>query len=81
MKIKDDFHHLIDSIEDEQLLQRYYQLIQKINDDQNGHLWNSLNEDEKKELMIAYEESFDSNNLVSHEKVKLQHEKWDTSLR
>jgi hypothetical protein len=81
MKIKDDFHHLIDSIEDEQLLQRYYQLIQKINDNQNGHLWNSLNEDEKKELMIAYEESFDSNNLVSHEKVKLQHEKWDTSLR
>jgi hypothetical protein len=81
MKIKDDFHHLIDSIEDEQLLQRYYQLIQTINDDQNGHLWNSLNEDEKRELMIAYKESFDSNNLLSHEQVKVQHEKWDTSLR
>jgi len=76
MKIKDDFHHLIDSIEDEQLLQRYYQLIQTINDDQNGHLWNSLNEDEKEELMTAYKESFDSNNLLSHEQVKLQHEKW-----
>jgi hypothetical protein len=76
MKIKDDFHHLIDSIEDEQLLQRYYQLIQKINDDQNGHLWNSLSEDEKEELLIAYKESFDSNNLLSHEQVKLQHEKW-----
>lgn len=76
MKIKDDFHHLIDSIEDERLLQRYYQLIQTINDDQNGHLWNSLNEDERKELMIAYKESFDSDNLLSHEQVKLQHEKW-----
>jgi hypothetical protein len=76
MKIKDDFHHLIDSIEDEQLLQRYYRLIQTINDDQNGHLWNSLNEDEKEELMTAYKESFDSNNLVSHEQVKLQHERW-----
>ena len=76
MKIKDDFHHLIDSIEDEQLLQRYYQLIQTINDDQNGHLWNSLNEDEKEELMVAYKESFDSDNLLGHEKVKLQHEKW-----
>ena len=76
MKIKDDFHHLIDSIEDEQLLQRYYQLIQTINDNQNGHLWNSLDEDEKKELLIAYKESFDSSNLLSHEQVKLQHEKW-----
>ena len=76
MKIKDDFHQLIDSIEDEQLLQRYYQLIQKINDDQSGHLWNSLNEDEKEELMMAYRESFDKNNLLTHEQVKLQHEKW-----
>lgn len=75
MKIKDDFHHLIDSIEDEQLLKSYYQLI-KINYDQNGHLWNNLNEDEKNELLMAYEESFDGNNLLSHEQVKLQHEKW-----
>jgi hypothetical protein len=75
MKIKDDFHHLIDSIEDEQLLKSYYQLI-KINYDQNGHLWNDLNQDEKNELLMAYEESFDGNNLLSHEQVKLQHEKW-----
>ncbi|MFI5138194.1 MAG: hypothetical protein ACHQIM_10230 [Sphingobacteriales bacterium] len=48
MKIKDEFHHLIVSIEGEQLLQRCYQLIKKINTDQNGHLWNNLNEDQKK---------------------------------
>jgi hypothetical protein len=76
MKIKDDFHHLIDSIEDEQVLQHYYQLIQKINDDQNGHLWNTLSEDQKEELLLAYDESFDSSNLISHEQVKQQHEKW-----
>ena len=75
MKIKDDFHHLIDSIEDEQFLKSYYQLI-KINYDQNGNLWNNLNEEEKKELLIAYEVSFDINNLLSHEQVKLQHAKW-----
>jgi hypothetical protein len=37
---------------------------------------NSLSEDEKEELMMAYKESFDSNNLLSHEQVTLQHEKW-----
>lgn len=76
MKIKDDFHHLIDSIEDEQLLQRYYQLIQKINDDKNGQLWNGLNDEEKNDILVAYEESFDSDNLVSHDQIKKQHEKW-----
>ena len=76
MKIKDDFHQLIDSIEDEELLQRCYQLIQKINTDQNGNLWHGLTEDEKKKLLIAYEESFDDDNLLSHDEVKLQHEKW-----
>jgi hypothetical protein len=76
MKIKDDFHHLIDSIEDEQLLKSCYELIQKISHDGNGHLWNDLSEVEKRELLIAYEESFDTNNLLSHEQVKKQHEKW-----
>jgi len=76
MKIKDDFHHLIDSIEDEQLLQHYYQLIQKFNGDQNGALWINLSEREKEELLTAYDESFDKNNLISHEQVKQQHAKW-----
>jgi len=75
MNIKDDFHHLIDSIEDEELLLRCYQLMQKINDGQNGHLWNDLSEVEKKELLLAYEESFDEDNLLTHEEVKLQHGK------
>ncbi|MDB5031144.1 hypothetical protein [Mucilaginibacter sp.] len=75
MKIKDDFHHLIDSIEDEQLLKSYYQLIQ-INHSQNGHLWNKLSEDEKGELLVAYDESLDSDNLLSHEQVKHQHKQW-----
>ncbi|GAC1307786.1 MAG: hypothetical protein NVSMB24_20350 [Mucilaginibacter sp.] len=76
MKIKDEFHHLIDSIEDEGLLKSYYQLIQKINHEHNGHLWNDLSEREKQELLVAYEESFNRDNLLSHEQVKLQHEKW-----
>jgi hypothetical protein len=76
MKIKDDFHHLIDTIEDEQLLKGYYQLIQTMNNDSAGTLWNGLNEEEKKELLRAYDESFDEENLLGHEQVKLQQGKW-----
>ena len=76
MNIKEDFHHLIDTIDDEQLLKDYYQLIQRLNADQEGNLWNNLSETEKQELLSAYDESFDKNNLISHEQVKQQHEKW-----
>jgi hypothetical protein len=76
MNIKDNFHHLIDSIHDEELLKACYQLIEKIRHEQNGHLWNSLSEAQQKELLAAYEESFDEQNLLSHDAVKLQHEQW-----
>jgi hypothetical protein len=76
MNIKEDFHHLIDTIDDEQLLKDYYQLIQRLNADQVGNLWSNLSETEKQELLSSYDESFDENNLISHEQVKQQHEKW-----
>jgi len=75
MSIKEDFHHLIDTIEDEQVLNGYYQLI-KSNTGEYGQLWNNLTEEQKAELLIAYDESFDPQNLISHEDVKKQHEKW-----
>lgn len=75
MSIKEDFHHLIDTIEDEQVLNGYYQLI-KSNTGEYGQLWNNLTEEQKAELLIAYDESFDPRNLISHEEVKKQHEKW-----
>jgi len=76
MKIRDDFHQLIDNIEDEQVLQHYSELIRKRNEDEDGNIWNDLSEAKKKDLLVAYDESFNKNNLLSHEQVKLQHEKW-----
>ncbi len=76
MKIKEEFHHLIDSIDDEQLLKGYYELIQNLNSSENSQLWDNLTEEQKEELQIAYEESFDPANLISHEEVKKSHEKW-----
>ena len=34
------------------------------------------NAQQKEELLKAYRESFDGDNLLSHEQIKLQHEKW-----
>lgn len=76
MKTKDEFHRLIDTIEDEEVLKAYLKLIQKLNTNQTGELWNDLTHEEKEELLLSYGESFDSNNLIRHDEVKKQHDKW-----
>ena len=76
MRTKDDFHNLIEKIEDEEVLKGYFKLIQRLNNNQTGELWDSLSPEEKDELLLSYDESFDPNNLISHEEVKKQHDKW-----
>tara|TARA_R110001606_G_scaffold33750_1_gene100404 strand:- start:36 stop:275 length:240 start_codon:yes stop_codon:yes gene_type:complete len=76
MRTKEDFHKLIEKIEDEEVLKGYFKLIQRLNNNQTGELWDGLSPAEKEELLLSYDESFDPNNLVSHEEVKNQHNKW-----
>lgn len=47
-----------------------------MNNELNGSLFDSLNEEEREMLLKSYDESFDESNLLSHEQVKLEHEKW-----
>lgn len=44
--------------------------------DQPDNAFALLTEEQRKELLLAYEESFDENNLIPHELVKKEHEKW-----
>jgi hypothetical protein len=72
-QIKEKFHLLIDRIEDQELVKVYFELIQMLNQNESGKLWNGLTEEEKNELVISFEESNDLNNLISHDIVKKQH--------
>jgi len=76
MRTKDDFHKLIDRIDDEEVLKGYLNLIQRLNKTHSGELWEGLSPDEKEVLMLAYKESFDPAQLLPHEQVKKQHDKW-----
>jgi hypothetical protein len=76
MKTKDNFHKLIDNIQDEEALKAYYELIQRLNKQETGDLWNTLTSKEKEELLLSYDESFYPENLISHSLVKEQHKKW-----
>jgi len=76
MRTKDVIHELIDTIEDEEVLNAYLLLIKTLSNNDTGRLWNSLNEEQKDDVLKSYEESFVSNNLVAHEEIKKQHSKW-----
>ncbi len=76
VRTKEAFHKLIDKIEDEETLKGYFELIQRLNNSQTGRLWDSLSSEEKDELLLSFEESFDPNQLISHEEVQGQHDKW-----
>ncbi len=76
MKTKEEFHLLIDSIEDENLLRAYYELVRMLNLQEEGKLMQSLSADQKSELMRSYEESYDEGQLLNHEEMKRRNSKW-----
>ena len=76
IELKRSFHHLIDSIENENLLIKFYDLMKSRSSVNDGQLWDRLTKEEQEELMCSFEESDDPQNLISHEEMKKKHEKW-----
>ncbi|GLR18255.1 hypothetical protein [Portibacter lacus] len=76
MLVKEKIHKIIEEIEDEQTLNGFLSLITSLRNEQQGQLFKSLTKEQKEELQFSYDESFDSNNLIQHSKVKREHSKW-----
>ena len=76
MSTKEAFHQLIDKIKNEEILKGYFKLIERLNSYNETELWHQLSEYEKEELLLSYEESFDKHNLISHEEIRKQNDKW-----
>lgn len=74
--LKKSLHKLIDSIDNENLLVSFYDLIKKRASAKEGLLWNRLTELERDELLMTLEESEDPENLIDHRKMKEKHKKW-----
>jgi hypothetical protein len=74
--IKTSFHHLIDEIDNEFLLMKFYDLLIKSRVQKEGELWNQLSEEQKNELLLAESESHYQKNLIEHKTQKAKHRKW-----
>lgn len=76
LELKRSFHHLIDSIDNDDLLFDFYELFKSRIYIKEGQLWGDLSKTEKVELLTSLEESKSSYNLISHSEMKKKHKKW-----
>ena len=76
IELKKNFHLLIESIDNDNLLNIFYDILKRRSNAQEGDLWNRLSKEEREELLLAFEESDKPENLISQEKMTKKHLKW-----
>ena len=64
IELKTNLHKIVDRIDDERLLNAIYSFLQVRENSEEGQMWKSLTEEQKKEVLLAYEESEDDANLI-----------------
>jgi len=74
--IKNKFHSLIDKIDNDTLLLKFYDLMIQSATNKEGQLYAQLTNEQKDVLMLAEEDSNDPANLISHNEQKKKHKKW-----
>ncbi len=70
LELKSDLHKILDRIENEQLLRTIYDFLKQRETSKEGQIWQTLTEEQKKEVYLSYEESQDDKNLSDWEVVK-----------
>jgi len=76
IELKSNFHNLIETINDESILSKFYDLLSRAKDKKEGLLWDRLSQAERDELTIIEKESFNSANLISNSEMQQKHKKW-----
>jgi hypothetical protein len=76
LELKNSFHHLIDSIDNENLLLKFYDLMKSRTSSKEGNLWSRLTNEEQEELLSAFKESENEENIISHNEIMKKHKKW-----
>jgi hypothetical protein len=70
LELKSNLLRLLETIEDEQLLRVVYEFLKQGKNAEEGKIWASLSEDQKKEVYLSYDESEDDDNLTSWNDIK-----------
>jgi len=75
-QLKSNLHQLIDELESTELLEEYYNEIKRIVNSSKHRIWDTLTEEQKKEVLLSFDESNDENNLIDNEEIMNKYKKW-----
>jgi hypothetical protein len=64
--LKTNFHKLIDSIDNDSLLSKFYSLLSQVKETKEGLLWSRLSKEEQEELIEEERVSHSPENLIAH---------------
>ena len=76
IELRKNFHLLIDNIENETLLNNFYDLMKSRYSAKDFQLWNKLTTQEQEELLLTLEESNNPDYLINQDDMKKKHKKW-----
>ncbi|WP_020606689.1 hypothetical protein [Spirosoma spitsbergense] len=74
--IKDQFHDLIDRVQDEAVLVRYLGAIASEIKGESADLWNDLTPKQQKDVLEAVDQTNDPSRLISHQEAIKRHAPW-----
>lgn len=74
--IKKEFHELIDKVENTIILEQFFNALNFSQNNSKAELWDSLTDSERNDIILAFNESEDENNLISFEEIKNKYNKW-----
>ncbi len=74
--LKSNLHKLIDQIENQSLLEDYYEEMKNIFEKSQDNVWDKLTDDQKKEILLSYEESEIETDLIENDSVMNKYKNW-----
>lgn len=77
VELRNEIHMLVDEIGEEEKLQLLKAVVLTLHP-QPANIMDTLTEEERKELLEAYEESFDKSKWIPHEEVMKKYKTWLT---
>jgi phage shock protein A len=75
-ELKANLHNFIDQIENTHLLEEYYNEMKKLLKSSHSSIWDTLSENQKREVLLSFEESEDDSHLIDNDEVMKRYHKW-----
>lgn len=76
IQLKSGIHSFIDQIDNIELLKDYYNELKGLIKNKKTHIWDSLSEGQKREVLLSFDESEQDENLIDNDEVMKKYEKW-----